>query len=174
MSIPSDHSMETLFSLVSSLSLWQLLVFSSWVLSLLVQKIAGAVTSLLWQLFVDSLFCELQDAAEVAGGSVWYLAHGSGVGEGQNCSGAFIGNLIPALPDHLVAEHVWPVVATSPLPLLRLRLVSRRWKTFIDTTVEWHALSLVLRDFPGLRKYASGGRTLTAMTRRLRIEVANF
>ncbi|KAG0577234.1 hypothetical protein KC19_5G141200 [Ceratodon purpureus] len=174
MSIPCDHSMESLFSLVSNLSLWQLLIFSGWVLSLLVQKLAGATSSLLWQLFVDSLFCELQDVAGAAWGRVWYLSHEGDVGEGPASSEAPIGSLIPVLPDCFVAERVWPVVATSPLSLVRLRLVSKRWKTFVDTTVEWHALSLVLWDFPGLRKYASGGRSLIAMTRRLRIEVANF
>lgn len=166
--------MELLYSLVSGLSLEQTLVFCGWVLSLLVQKIAGVVSSLLWRWFVESVSSELQASASVSEEELWHLVHGDEAGESRGSIAKVEGGLIPTLPGAIVEERIWPLWAESPLLLLRLRTVNQSWKTFIETSLEWHALNLVFYDFPGLRKYASGGRSLIAMTRRLKIEVTNF
>lgn len=52
--------------------------------------------------------------------------------------------LIPALPDELVEEEIWPLLSESPEALLHLRCVSRRWRSLIDPSLELDALNLVL------------------------------
>ncbi|KAL2623900.1 hypothetical protein R1flu_008145 [Riccia fluitans] len=52
-------------------------------------------------------------------------------------------NGAPGDRDCVVKAEVWPHVAADPFVVLHLRIVNRVWRQFIETTLEWTALSMV-------------------------------
>lgn len=77
--------------------------------------------------------------------------------------------LIPALPDSLVEGELWPLLAQYPVTLLQLRGLNRRWKYFIDKSVEWRAIHTVLLQPPRLGASAYSDELIA---HRLGLEIA--
>ncbi|KAL3687027.1 hypothetical protein R1sor_013336 [Riccia sorocarpa] len=60
--------------------------------------------------------------------------------------------LLPGLPDLLVEMNVWPRLGNSVSLLWSLRLVSRRWREFVEQRMEWSALEYVRLCDPEYRR----------------------
>lgn len=65
------------------------------------------------------------------------------------------GSLIPALPDVLVREQIWPLLASAPSMnrLLQLHRVSFAWRRFVGSTIEWGVLTFTFLDSQGYCTY---------------------
>lgn len=149
MSIPQGLSIEALNAFVVDMSIWQTFLFSLWVLNVLVQKFAAAVYLPLWLWFLDSLTCaEVETGGESSVDNDSLHSSIEEVEEEHAGDDLDSSNLIPALPDQVVRERVWPVLMRSPsaTQLFRLRCVSRHWSRFVDTTLEWNALGFIMLD----------------------------
>lgn len=171
MSDPGRQSIEDLRVFITSLSLRQTFVFSLWVLSVLLEKVADTASSPLWQWFVSTLVGDEPGSSgdSPVGGD---CAHSSSDDDIEGSSGDCgpVGSLIPSLPDQVVREGIWPILANSPsvLQFLQLRRVSRRWNSFISTTPEWNAVNFVELDSSGRWRATSDGE------QRLRSEIVNY
>lgn len=179
MSIPRGQSVEDLCAFVTGLSLWQTFLFSLWVLSLLLQKLADAASLPLWQWFVESLVSDESGSfGRSSAGDDCSRSFSNGDVDGELADDELICcDLIPSLPDQVVKEKVWPILVRSPsaLKLLRLRHVSKQWNCFVGTTLKWNALNFILLDSSGCWKTtAHGGLDSFVPTQRLRFEMANY
>lgn len=79
--------------------------------------------------------------------------------------------LVPPLPDSLVEEELWPLFAKSPWVLFQLRGVNKRWKNFVDSSIEWSAVNFILLDSPRLGASAASDLFLA---QKLGLELANY
>ena len=161
---------------VIGLSFQQTFLLCLWVISLLVHKLVDAASALLWRWFVESLiahFSSPSDLPSVDGGCVYFLTGGSEDWENTD-SRSPLGTLIPTLPDGLVEERVWPMLAQYPELLPRLCCVNRRWRSFVGDTLEWGALTFIVHDTPQLHDPAPGDSGGSISARLWESEVANY
>ncbi|KAG0608778.1 hypothetical protein M758_8G131700 [Ceratodon purpureus] len=180
MLISRERILGFLRNFVSSLTLSQTLLLCFWVFSLLLQKLVDGISEWLCSWLTGVLDEDTPTSSELAGdldrdapiisdqpGTLIDDARSSfeisAVGSSEEYSSiehrgkleqagdeVSFGGLISVMPDHIVQEVVWPVMARSPELLFRLRCVNRRWRYTVDSSIEWRALELVLIDTPGL------------------------
>lgn len=171
MSILHEQSMKFVYHFVADLSLGQTFLFGLWVFCLFLQKLLDAASLLLWRCLVRTSVDEASKFFEVSHGGVDYLCLPTcKVDKG----GVTEGSLISALPDEVVKERVWPVLAGSPSLLLRLRCASKQWNRFIETTVEWNALRFTLLDSPEWKASVPSSIETAAFTQRVNFELAKY
>lgn len=166
------------------LGLWQSFLLSLWVFALFLRKFANAAVELLGRWFLESLTEDEPLTSEGSSGrgddsdapvDAALVACSSSSSSGRDLS--VRGALIPALPDSVVRDEVWPMLMSSPTVslLLPLRQVNLSWNRFISSTIEWSALTFILLDAPGYLNYAMQNRLLLlSRDQRLRLESLNF
>ena len=120
--------MESLHAFVVDVSLWQTFLFSLWVFNVLVQKFAEAVYLPLWLWFLDSLTCvEVGTGGDTSNNDDGLHSPIEEVDDEHFSDELNSSSLIPALPDQIVRERVWPLLMRSPSAsqLFRLRCISK-------------------------------------------------
>lgn len=82
-----------------------------------------------------------------------------------------VDRLLPDLADELVEREIWPLLSGSPITLLHLRGVNRRWRSLIDTSFEWETLKIVLSTTDS---WGTSEASDARVTQQLGIRIANY
>lgn len=179
MVVPGRRSVRDLCGFVSQdLLLWQGFLLFLWLSVLLVHRLSGASLEFLEEWFLSS-FPENEPvpAGRSASDDGYFGDPVDSRGSSISVPVDDVGDLIPPLPDTLVQNHVWPLLADCPSVtlLVFLRSVNSSWCRFLETSVEWNALRFLHLDTPGFLECATtdGLPTITVAEQLLR-ELANY
>lgn len=140
MLVQRGQSMESILHLAADFLLRQTFILSVRLFGLLLWKLTDVVALFLWQWLAmtstpDAPECFEAPKFSTKSPELLELVDPNQL-EFPESPHEEIDDLIPALPDKLVEDEIWPLIARSPTTLFLLRGVNKRWKDFIHSSIE--------------------------------------